>query len=143
MAAYVEKVWTTGEQITAAKLNTHIMAPLTLLSPSDATKQTTDATVTTLISVSVPTNSALMLYGSVIGERSDHSAALHARFGAVFRRAGGNIALAGSFVTVSEDSASAPTVTIVATAPDLALVRVTGVAGQTWDWKAAYMKATL
>jgi hypothetical protein len=104
----------------------------------EATVQTTDATPTIIGLFTVPTNSTVMIFGHVIGARSDNSAALLCRFGGTFRRAGGSITLAGGYADTYEDSASAPAVGLGTASTDIGHVNVTSVAAQTWNWKAHY-----
>jgi hypothetical protein len=107
-----------------------------------ATQATTDGTATMIFFIIMPEDSVMMVTGNVMGARDDDTAALYAQFGGTYRRDGsGNVVLAGSSVTVAEDSASAPTITmgVFNSSPTFrAQVTVTGVGSQNWDWKATY-----
>jgi hypothetical protein len=107
-----------------------------------ATVQSTDATPNSIFIIDIPENSAMLVTGHVVAARSDMSAALGATFTAVFRRqTGGNVVESVDITTVGEDSAGAPTFAIGAHNADPVYVAnfvYTGVAAQTWNWKATY-----
>jgi len=103
--------------------------------------QTTDATVTTIASVSVAEDQALVVDGIIVGVQDDHSEAVGGRFMAVFRRAtAGNVTLVGSVdSSVQEDSGGAPTFTLDAdTSSQTARIRITGVAATNINWVVTY-----
>lgn len=108
------------------------------------TQQTTDATntVPTGAYVSVAEGQVVFVKAIVIARRSDLSAALGVEMWVIARRAtGGNVTLVGSVQgTVQEDSASAPTFSLVAdTSNQRVNAQVTGVAAQTWNWQVRIM----
>lgn len=106
-----------------------------------ATVTTTDATATTLASISVSELQMMTITATVNGRKSDYSAAIGGTATATVRRAtGGNVILVGSTsVTSNEDSAGTPSFTIdVDTGTQTARLRVTGIAAETWYWTAQY-----
>lgn len=106
-----------------------------------ATVQTTDATVTTIASVSVAEDEVVTVTATVSGAIADYSAAIGGTLMIVARRAaGGNVTLVGSVTTdVEEDSGSSPTFTAdVDTGTQTVRVRVTGVAAETWNWRCTF-----
>lgn len=143
MATYATKTWISSDVLTGALLNTHVRDPLDALQPSIYTLTTTDAANAGLIDITVPVNSGLLIWGWVQAVRSNYADGLHARFGGMYRRGAGSIALAGSYCVVAEDSASAPTVTMTTNGTATARVRINGVAAQTWLWKAVCMAQVL
>ncbi len=105
----------------------------------EVTVQTTDAAATDLLSIPVAEGQVITLRGIVAGGRADEGAACGGDFSATCRRAaGGSVTLVGAVNrSVQEDSAGSPTFAVAAdTTNQAAVVRVTGVAGETWDWQA-------
>lgn len=108
-----------------------------------ATVNTTDATATTLITASSTTNQSVVIDGVIYGRKSDYTVKLTARFEGHWTRDAGNINQGTGTVTVAENSASAPTVALARdTGTNTALVQVTGVAAETWNWLALYTVTT-
>lgn len=103
----------------------------------EAVLQTTDATVTTLLSLPVGAASRLAIDGIVYATRDQFGTGLMCRFGALARRtAGGSALMNSSFVNVSSESAA--TVTIDVDGSNNLRVRVQGLAATTFDWKIKY-----
>lgn len=105
-----------------------------------ASVQTTDATATTLASVSVSEQDCITVRALVRGAKSDYSAAVGGWVTGVVRRAtGGNATLAGVDSGVVEDASGSPTFTIDAdTSTQTARIRVTGEAATTYNWTCRY-----
>lgn len=104
------------------------------------TQQTTDATntVPTGAYVAVSEGQVVLVRARVVARVSNLSAALGVEMWGIYRRAsGGNVGIVGSLQgTVQEDSASAPSFTLVAdTGNQRVNAQVTGVAAQVWNWK--------
>lgn len=104
-----------------------------------ATVQTTDATQTTIASVSVAESSLLTITGTFSGVRSTYAAAISGTFVAGIRRAsGGSATLVGVTVTSNTDGVT-PSFTVDAdVGTNTARLRVTGIGSQTWNWSANY-----
>jgi len=100
-----------------------------------ATVQTSDATQTTIASISVAELSLLTITGTFSGVKSDYSAAIAGTFVASVRRAsGGNATLVGVTVTSNTDGVT-PSFTVDAdTGSQTARLRVTGISAQNWSW---------
>lgn len=107
---------------------------------SDATVSTTDATVTTLVGVTVAEGYCTSIDAVIVGSRDDESAGIGGRAVATARRAAaGNVTLVGSDITVYEDSAGTPTFTAdIDTGTQTLRIRVTGIAAQNWRWRTSY-----
>ena len=106
-----------------------------------ASVQTTNATATTLASVAVAEDEAVTVVATISGAIADYSAAIGGTVTAVARRvAAGNVTQVGSVTTdVQEDSGGSPTFTAdVDTTTQTVRIRVTGVASETWNWRAKY-----
>lgn len=103
---------------------------------------TTDDAVTTLFTTdALSALSGVMIDGYVTARRSATvSQGVVARFAATFTRgSSSDIALVAVLLNVDHNSSNAPTVIInVDTAAQVGRVRVQGVAGQTYNWKAVY-----
>lgn len=101
--------------------------------------QTTDATATTLWSVSVSEQTAITILALVTGLLSTHGETIGGYVHCTLRRdGGGNVTVVGSAdVTSDEDSSGTPSFTVDAdTTNQLARLRVTGEAAKTIDWIA-------
>lgn len=106
-----------------------------------ATVQTTDATVTTLASISVAEGRMITVKGMVNGLRSTFAEAIGGSFMTVFRRGtGGNVVIVGApEVHYSEDSSGSPIFNLDAdTSTQTARIRVTGEAAKTFNWSVKY-----
>ena len=106
-----------------------------------ASVQTTNATATTLASVAVAEDEAVTVVATISGAIADYSAAIGGTVTTVARRvAAGNVTQVGSVTTdVQEDSGGSPTFTAdVDTTTQTVRIRVTGVASETWNWRAKY-----
>jgi hypothetical protein len=106
-----------------------------------ATVQTPGNTATTIASVAVAEDEAVTVTGVVTGAIADYSASIGGTLMIAARRAaGGNVTLVGAAtVDVQEDSANAPVFTAdVDAGTQTVRLRVTGVAAETWNWRAAY-----
>lgn len=103
---------------------------------------TMDDVVTTLFATNaLSAGSAVMIDGYVMARRgATVSQGLVSRFAATFARgASSDIAVVGLFLNTDHNSNNAPTVIIdVHTASQVGRVRVQGVAGQGYNWKAVY-----
>jgi hypothetical protein len=100
-----------------------------------ATVQTVGAVNGDLFTLTLAGNRAANIFANVVGTPSDYSASLVGTANGGARRAGGGAVLIGSpLVDFSEDSANAPNLDIVVSGNDV-IVRVTGVAAQTWNWR--------
>lgn len=104
------------------------------------TQQTTNNTntVPTGAYVAVAVGQVVLVKARVVARKSDLAAALGVEMWVVARRAsGGNVTLVGSVQgTVQEDSASAPSFTLVAdTSNQRVNAQVTGVTSETWNWQ--------
>lgn len=102
---------------------------------------TTNATATVIGTISVPELKVYTVQGRIAGTKADYSAACGGTFSATVRRAsGGNVTLVGSVVTsVQEDSGASPTFTVAVNTTDQTIeILVTGVAAETYLWKAEW-----
>jgi len=101
--------------------------------------QTTDATVTTLISVSLAELESITLKGTISAAQSDHTNMVGGDFLICARRAsGGNVTLVGSVGTNVNSSSAATFTCDVDTGTQTVRVRVTGVAATTYNWASSY-----
>jgi hypothetical protein len=100
-----------------------------------STVQTTNATPTTLFSLTLGANNAANIFANVVGTISDYSATLVGTANGGARRAGAGAILIGSpTVNYTEDSAGAPNLDIIISGNNV-IVQVTGIAAQTWNWR--------
>ncbi len=101
------------------------------------TVQTTNATATDCVVVSVADSSFFKLKVECLGLKNDNSAALWGNIEGVFYRSGGNVTQIGSTTNLLvENSGSSPTVGFTLdTANQEVEIEVTGVVAETWDWK--------
>ncbi|MFO7745431.1 MAG: hypothetical protein R6V36_08610 [Psychroflexus sp.] len=106
---------------------------------SQAQVQTTDATVTTLVGITVNEDEAITLSGTITMAEDDHSNALGGDFIITARRAtAGNVTLIGSPVVNVNSSSAATFDCDVDTGTQTVRVRVTGVAATTYNWVTQY-----
>lgn len=101
---------------------------------------TTDATVTTLVSIAVAEDEVVVLTGKIAAYKSDFSAGAGGTFTATVRRAaGGNVTLIATTSTVQEDSSGSPTWMVdVDTGTQTVRLRWTGVAAENWTPTVEY-----
>ncbi len=104
-----------------------------------ATVNTTNATVTSIVAITLNQLESITLKGTITGAQSDHTNAVGGDFLITARRAsGGNVTLIGSILT-NVNSSSAATFTVdVDTGTQTVRVRVTGVAATTYYWSCAF-----
>lgn len=105
------------------------------------TLQTTDATPATLCSIPAAEASAFRVAACVIGARDDYSASASRAITITARRAiGGDVTLVGAVVyddALQEDSAGTPAIVAdVDVTTQSIRVRITGIAAETWNWRA-------
>lgn len=111
-----------------------------------ATLQTANNTVTTLISYAVAQLVGVTISGRIVASKSDKTAAYGASFRVTLRRAtGGNVTLVGTgYIEAEEDSAGTPAVTFaVDTGTQVGLIQWQGISAETWDVKAWYTVVTV
>lgn len=128
----------TGYVLTSdASGNANWAAPINELS---ATVTTSDATATTLISVTVSSNSAVIISGLVIGSRiTDHAHSSACFFTvAVTRSSVGTLSILGSPTLNAFKTGSSTTSVTVATTTSAVLIQVTGLAVTAFRWNATY-----
>lgn len=118
---------------------THAAGSITLGNPSKsyASVQTTDATVTTLISKTLAEGKAYIIVAKVVGKQADTNRASYVRRVCVYRPAAGSATLQGSVqdeLTIESDANWDCTVDV---SGNDARVRITGVAATTIDWKGS------
>lgn len=109
------------------------------------TVSTNDATPTALATFALPASYAITIAGNILGTLDDFSASLGGTFSGTFRRdgvGGGATVVGAPSIDIVEDSAGAPTVDLVVVG-NSAVLTVTGVAAENWDWKAELTTATL
>lgn len=102
---------------------------------------TTDATATVLFSVPLAQLEGVVIEGKVSGFKSDLTAGIFRHITCGFRRAsGGNVTSLGTASGADvEDSAGTPAVALFAdTTNQLACIRVTGIASETWKWEGHF-----
>jgi hypothetical protein len=100
------------------------------------TAQTIGATTADLFSVPILNNRAIVAVCEVAGARSDYSASYAATGSAGYNRAGGGISVLPNVVingTITDPLASTIGASFVVVGTN-AVLRVTGEAGQTWNW---------
>lgn len=105
--------------------------------------QTTDATQTTIASITVATNEAVCVEARIIGMRDDFSACCGGTVLYTARNAGaGAIEASVPLIETQEDSAGAPALDADVSGNDVRL-RITGLAAQNWNWVADYRYTTI
>jgi len=104
-----------------------------------STATTTDATETTLVSVATSSDEACLIDANVVGIRTDSGTeAVGYRFIALFRNNAGTLVKVSEQKTILEDAAAvACDASVSASGTDI-LVRVTGIAVRTFNWKVSY-----
>ena len=107
--------------------------------------ETTNATATVILSIPVAVGDAVLIMGSIIGKKSDTTAAIMQQInGGARRQSAGNVTLVGTpavtgATMVQEDSGGTPAVTYVANTTDQALeIKVAGIAAETWSWEGNF-----
>ncbi|NBW12385.1 MAG: hypothetical protein EBR82_30570, partial [Caulobacteraceae bacterium] len=108
---------------------------------SEVSGTTTNATATTLASISVPAGDAVVVKAIVVGKKDDESAGAARELLIAARRAtAGNVTQIGvAHGTLVEDSAGTPAIDAdVDTGTQTVRIRVTGIASETWRWIARY-----
>lgn len=118
---------------------THAAGSMTLGNPSKAyaSVQTTDATVTTLISKTLAEGKAYIIIANIAGKQADTNRASYVRRACVYRPTAGSATLQGSVqdeLTIESDVNWDCTIDVSGNA---VRVRVTGVAATTIDWKGS------
>lgn len=102
------------------------------------TAQTTDATVTSLFSLALNADEAVMLSSIVVGAKADYSAAIGGSTGVIVRKDGANPAvLINQWVSKAEDSGTGTPTFVWDVSGDTVRLRVTGEAGITYNWRSA------
>lgn len=117
----------------------HAAGSITLGNPSKAyaSVQTTDATVTTLMSKTLAEGKAYIIIANIIGKQADTNRASYVRRACVYRPAAGSATLQGSVqdeLTVESDASWDCTIDV---SGNDVRVRITGVAATTIDWKGS------
>ena len=100
---------------------------------------TSDATVKTMFRVRLAAGESVRVGASVVGNRSDATAAASRDFSGLFRRqAGGNVTLVGVLQGgATQTDGVTPAINLVANTTDQTVdLNVTGVAAQAWEWQA-------
>lgn len=123
---------TTGITVTGAG-NT---LTITASGSSVDTAQTVGATTADLFSVPILNNRAIVATCEVAGARADYSASYGATGAAGYNRAGGAVSVLPNVVingTITDGLASTIGASFVISGTN-AILRVTGEAGQTWNW---------
>lgn len=105
--------------------------------------QTTDATVTTLDTITIPDNSAGILTVQLTGKKSDHSAAITGEKKVRWRKASGTITLGTIIDSMADELDSLTWTWTLDTSSGNIRIRVTGVAATTVDWNATYYSSTI
>lgn len=108
--------------------------------------QTTDDTETDIVAIGVPELTAMVVHVTILGCKDDCTAGLHATGWAGFRRESGSDVeiINDKSSTTREDSAGSPIWDITAdTTNQTADITVTGVSGETWNWRAIYHYVTI
>lgn len=96
--------------------------------------QTTDATVTTLTSVSIASGESVFMKAFIHATRSDHSETIGGEILYLARNSGSGAVEVGAPITnIIEDSSGSPTFDADVSGNDVR-IRVTGEAGKTWNW---------
>lgn len=101
-----------------------------------ATVQTVGAVTGDLFTLTLAASTSANIFANVVGTISDYSAAIGGTVNGGARRAvaGGAVLMGSPIASFSEDSAGAPDLDIVVSGNNM-IVRVTGVAAQTWNWR--------
>ena len=100
--------------------------------------QTTDATVTPIVTLALAEDSCVIVKAMINGLISDSSACCGATIQYTARRAGaGAVEVSAPIINIQEDSAAAPIVDADVNGNNLRLT-VKGVALEVWDWSCSY-----
>ncbi len=106
---------------------------------------TADATATVILSVPVAVGDAVLITGSIVGKKSDATAAIMQQItGGARRQSANNVVLVGTpavtgATMVQEDSGGTPAVTYVANTTAQTLeIKVAGIAAETWSWEGNF-----
>jgi hypothetical protein len=102
--------------------------------------QTTNATVTDLVSIALAEGESIILEAKIQGFQSDFSDAIGSRVLASARRAtGGNVTLVGlPVIDILESDANTNVTVFADTVGQNLKIQVTGVATQTWNWVSTH-----
>lgn len=100
--------------------------------------QTTDATVTTLATITPPDNTTTMVFARVTAHRTDHGASAGYWLFGTFRKAAGVMALVGAISEFKQEDVAAWDATLVASAGNI-LVQGTGAALTTINWDTYFV----
>lgn len=104
--------------------------------PTISTVQTSDATPTSLATVTPASNSVTTITGKIAAASADYSDATGGSFTAVAVNASGTLTLVGTpFVTINASSTAS--FNVIVSGSDL-IVQVTGIAATTYNWTAEY-----
>lgn len=104
--------------------------------PSTATVATADATPTTLVTISVASNSVVTFEGTVSAANSSYSDATGGTFSATVVNASGVLTLVNTpFVVVNPTSTA--TFNVIVSGTNV-ILQVTGIAATAYNWKAVY-----
>jgi hypothetical protein len=96
--------------------------------------QTTNATPTSIVSISTSTNTTYTVWGYVIGEYgTGATAAVGGRVEGVFRNQSGTLVSVGVNSTIYEDLSGTPTFTLTTSGTSV-ILQVTGLSSQTINW---------
>lgn len=100
------------------------------------TVQTVGATTGDIATIPITDLTSVVINGEITGAQDDYTASLIGNFNSGCRRSGGGAILIGSpQINISEDFSGSALVDILVSGNNL-IVRVTGVAGATINWKA-------
>lgn len=97
--------------------------------------QTTDATQTTLWTITLDDLSAIVFDAFIVGVTDDFSTVLNGRINGSGRRAGGGAAAQNAIVDYQHNSVGAPLIAVNASGNNIR-IRVVGEAGTTYNWRA-------
>ena len=103
------------------------------------TVTTSDATVTTLATIAIPDDTAVLIDASIISRRTDAAdRGGYLRRALVFREAAGSATLQGNIDTPFTRESSGPWNVTIDVNGDDARIRVTGQAGKTIHWRSEH-----
>ena len=106
-------------------------------SSGEQTVQTTDATPTTLATISVPTDNSMTIEGHYIAREASTSNTIGGNFLAIVEDASGTVSVVGTNIINENSDFSTANVDIVASGGN-ALVQVTGEAATTINWRCRF-----
>lgn len=112
---------------------------ISLANSGVATITTNDASETTFISVMVPEGQTVLITANIAATESTGNDSIGGTIAlTAFHITGGDIAIVG-VPTINMNTTSSANITgIVDTGTEEAIIAVTGVAAQTWNWSATY-----